>query len=299
MPPGLRPACTLLVAIAALAGCGDATSTDGSPTIVVTTDLLGDVVEHVVGEAADVIVVMPQGADPHDFEASARQVDELQRADAIVASGGGLEHGLEDIVAAAAADGAPVFSAFDSLALRGPSASDPHFFTDPVLMRRAVESMRTFLANVDGVDVAALERSAADYLDRLTALDEFIEAELAVIPSDARVFVTSHDVFGHFAARYDFTVLGSLVGATTDAAPNARDLAALADEMRAAGVTTIFSSASEDADLAETLAAEVGDVAVVSLFAESLGEAGSDATTYVDMMRTNAMRIAAALGREA
>ena len=44
------------------------------------------------------------------------------------------------------------------------------------------------------------------------------------------------------------------------------------------------------------LADEVGDVEVVELYSESLDEAGSDGATYLDMVRSNAQRISAALG---
>ena len=44
------------------------------PTIAVTTNVLGDVVEAVVGESAEVVTIMPVGADPHDFQASAQEV---------------------------------------------------------------------------------------------------------------------------------------------------------------------------------------------------------------------------------
>ncbi|HEV7723004.1 MAG TPA: zinc ABC transporter substrate-binding protein, partial [Iamia sp.] len=78
----------LLVLLAAvplvLAGCGsdDAAADDGRPTVVVTTSILGDVVEELVGGAARVEVVMPAGADPHDFQPSARQVNAMRSADA-------------------------------------------------------------------------------------------------------------------------------------------------------------------------------------------------------------------------
>lgn len=58
----------------------------------------------------------------------------------------------------------------------------------------------------------------------------------------------------------------------------------------------VFADTSSPTKLAESLAAEAGDVDVVELFSESLGEAGSDGATYVDMVTTNAERIAAALG---
>ena len=45
-----------------------------NPTIAVTTNILGDVVENLVGDVANVEIIMPIGADPHDFQASAQQL---------------------------------------------------------------------------------------------------------------------------------------------------------------------------------------------------------------------------------
>jgi zinc/manganese transport system substrate-binding protein len=61
-------------------------------------------------------------------------------------------------------------------------------------------------------------------------------------------------------------------------------------------VPAIFSDVSASDQLAQTLADEVGsDVKVVELFTESLGDSDSEGATYIDMVRTNATRIAEAL----
>ena len=83
---------------------------------------------------------------------------------------------------------------------------------------------------------------------------------------------------------------------TTQAAPSAGEIDDLAATIAAEGVPAIFADTSSPEDLADALAAEVGDeVAVVALYSESLGDAGSGADTYAGMMRTNASRIADAL----
>ena len=58
----------------------------------------------------------------------------------------------------------------------------------------------------------------------------------------------------------------------------------------------VFTAAGAPAELAEALAAESGlDIEVVPLYSESLGEEGSDAETYLDMIRANADAIVGAL----
>lgn len=57
----------------------------------------------------------------------------------------------------------------------------------------------------------------------------------------------------------------------------------------------IFADTTSSDDLIEALAGEVGDVTVVELYSESLGEPGSDGSTYLEMVRTNAERMSTAL----
>lgn len=174
---------------------------------------------------------------------------------------------------------------------------DPHFFTDPARMAVATDAIAKFLAdNVDGVDADVLSLSAEEYVDQLEALDTEVEELLSVIPEDRRVLVTNHEVFGYFADRYDFEVVGTVIpgGSTTDGA-DAAALDALAQTVTDRNVPAIFAETSSSGALAETLADEAGDVEVVELFSESLGDPDSEGGTYLDMVRTNGERIAAAL----
>jgi len=282
---------------AAVGGCGggvDGAPDDGRSQVVVTTSILGDVIANVVGADAAVDVLMPPGTDPHDFAPSARQAAQMREADVLVVNGLGFEVGLLDTIEAARADGVRVIEATDWLPGMGP---DPHFFTDPVEMKRALNGIGTELANlVEELDTPAFRERVLDYQQQLVALSDEIEAILAPVPEGRRVLVTNHEVFGAFADRYGFDVLGSVIpGGSTLAEPSAAALHALAGQIAEAGVPAIFAETSAPARLAETLAAEGAGVRVVELYTESLGPPGSDGTTYIAMMRTNATRIAGAL----
>ena len=85
------------------------------PTIVVTTNILGDVVTEALGDAAEVVTIMPVGADPHSFQASAQEIDVLMSADALIVNGGSLEESLLDVIESAEADGVPTFEALSAI----------------------------------------------------------------------------------------------------------------------------------------------------------------------------------------
>ena len=303
------------VALGVLALAATACSSDGStssssttPTVIVTTSILGDVVENIVGDAAEVEVLMPAGVDPHEFELSAAQAAAMQEADVIVANGLGLEAGMVDALDAAEGAGVPVYEVappLDPLPLddaaaedQGGSGLDPHVFTDPRRMADGVEDITAAL----GEEVPALAtetvRARADaYAAEVRGVDAGVEEELAAIPEDQRVLITNHEVFSYFAARYGFEVVGTVIpSGTTLAEPSSQELSDLADTIREYDVPAIFADASSPTELAEALADESGlEVEVVPLFSESLGEPGSGADTYLGMVQTNADAITAAL----
>jgi len=291
-----------LAAAAGLAACGSDDEGAGAGAgagsgadVVVTTNVLGDVVRTIVGDDATVHVVMPPGANPHDFALSAREAATMRDAGVIVVNGRGFEEGLLDTVEAAEADGALVITATDGLSEADEGA---HFFADPVLMAAAVEQLAAELrANVPALDTDAFTGRVDAYLAALDDLHAEVTDLLAAVPEERRVLVTNHEVLGSFADRYGFEVLGVIVpGGSTLAEPSAADLDDLAQAIAEAGVPAIFAETSAPQRLAQALAAEGTDVEVVELYTESLGEAGSGADTYLGMVRTNAERIAAALG---
>ncbi|QNE44472.1 zinc ABC transporter substrate-binding protein [Frigoribacterium sp. NBH87] len=287
-------------ALLAAAGCtaaGPGTAGTGDrPRVVVTTNILGDVVGELVGDQVDVVTLMPPGADPHSVEISAREAAEMLDADLVVSNGLGLEEGLQQHVDAAGAAGVPVVEAGDliePLAYVDGDAEgepDPHLWTDTGRVLDVVDGLEPVLATeVDGIDVDRLTAATASYRSELETLDAELTATFAAIPAERRALVTNHHVFGYLAERWGFRVVGAVLpSGTTLAAPSASDLDDLTDAIEEAGVATIFADSSQPDRLVQVLADEADvDVEVVALHTESLSAPGGGAATYLEMMRSN------------
>jgi zinc/manganese transport system substrate-binding protein len=312
------------------AGSDDAVAATDSPTdvpaieaidVVVTTSILGDIVSSALGDlagsAVNVEVIMPLGADAHDFAPSARQAETMENADLLVVNGLGLEEGLSGVVESVEGDGTRVFTFTDHIELiefeggddhsdeegdehadeEGEDHSDdPHFWMDPTRVIAAVEAFADELIDV-GLDPARVETNINAYVAELERLDAEVEGILDAVPADRRVLVTNHEAFGYFAERYGFEIAGTIIPSlTTSAEPSAAALEDLAALIVAEGVPAIFAETTDSDRLTQAVANEVGgDVEVVELFTESLGDDGSGAETYAALMTVNAQRIAAAL----
>ncbi|RNE48232.1 metal ABC transporter substrate-binding protein [Corynebacterium alimapuense] len=270
------------------------------PSIVVTTNILGDVVTQLVGESADVQVLMKPNADPHSFGISAQEAAAMQDADLIVANGLGLEEGLGSNLDNARSEGVDVLEISEEIDPIVYSAGsdegnlDPHFWTDPARMITAAEIIEDHLVEVIGQDVLS---SSEAYRGELAELDTEVAALLESVPQEQRKLVTNHHVFGYLADRFDYEIIGTIIpGGTTLAAPSAADLRDLSTTIRDNNVPAIFADSSQPQRLADVLADEAEiDVDVIPLFTESLTEPDGEAGNYIDMQLINAERISGAL----
>jgi zinc/manganese transport system substrate-binding protein len=227
----------------------------------------------------------------------------LQDADLVVANGLGLEEGLEDVLASAAADGANVIELaprldpipFATGRDSGGASTDPHVWMDPVRMADAARLVADELEAID--ESADWPARAAVYAEELAEAHREIEATLGAIPAERRKLVTNHDSLGYFAGRYGFEVVGVVIpGGTTLAQPSSSELARLVADIERTGTPAIFAETTDSSSLAEAVAAEISrPVAVVELHTGSLGEPGSGAETLIGMLKLDAARIAAAL----
>lgn len=300
-----------------IAGCGTDSQTSGDGVLVVaTTSILADIASNVVGNDGVVEFLIPLGTDSHDFSPSAQQAARLAEADLVVANGLGLEESMMQVLESVEADGAVIVelaALVDPIPFAGPEheeadhedegsdddehgPDDPHFWMDPIRVGSAAIALAESLtaAYPDGGWLSRAEAYARD----MGATDAAIREMVEDLPEPSRKIVTNHEAFGYFAHRYGFEVVGVVIpGGSTLAEPSSAELAELVDVMRHEGVRVIFGETSHPTNLADAVAAELGeDVTVIQLFTESLGPSGSEAETVSEMLLVNTQRIVAALG---
>jgi zinc/manganese transport system substrate-binding protein len=286
-----------------LAACSTGSSpagAGGQKTIVVTYTVLGSVVKDLVGDAATVVVLMPNGADPHEWEPSAKDIETLTHADLLVENGLDLEGGMTNAFAQAEKAGVRRFVATDHITIRtvgtgegvnptdpdqAAGASDPHLWMDPLTVRDVVDALAVEIRTDLGID---LDARAKDLDARLGTLSDKLAATTATIPADHRKLVTGHESMGYFAARYGLTLIGAIVPSLTTAAQtSAANLAALTATVRAAGVPAVFTELGTSPAVAEALARDTG-IKVVELTTHALPPDGS----YFTFMQNLASLIA-------
>jgi ABC-type Zn uptake system ZnuABC Zn-binding protein ZnuA len=306
--------------LALVAACGnDSDNGDAAPTetrsglnVVATTTIIADLARNVAGDRASVTAIIPAGADPHDFEPTPSDIDDIDDADLV------LEHGLDydswahnlveqsgtDAVVAVVNDGVATIATEtdeESHQVDGHDHEhgdvDPHVWFDVKNVKVMVADIRDALIEVDPPGKDAYEANCDAYLAQLDELDGWIHEQVATIPEANRKLVTSHEAFGYYVAAYGFEYVGSIVSSLdSQAQPSARQVDALLDLIEDEKVPAVFTEKTLNPDLARQIADEAGVKVVTDLYSDSLSDdQDSGATTYIEMMRHNTSVIVDAL----
>ncbi|MBD3221299.1 manganese transporter [bacterium] len=303
---------TLLLAalLLALTGCGgggsdEAGDAGGKLAVVATTMQVGDLVRVVGGDHVDLAVLMSPGLDPHQYKASAGDVERLTGADLVVYNGLHLEAKMGEVLerlgsrkpTLAAAEAVPE----DEL-IATDGAHDPHVWFDVARWRLALDAVAARLAELDPDHADAYRTNAEAHRAELTELHQWCRTMVSRIPPRQRLLITAHDAFNYLGRAYGLQVRG-LQGISTATEAGTADVQALAELIAERRIPAIFVETSVSPRAIEAVQEAVRsrghEVAVGGeVFSDAMGDAGTPEGTYVGMVRHNIATIVTSLGGE-
>ena len=285
--------------------------------VVTTTNIVADWAKQVGGDRVEVFSLVPAGSDPHAFQPGAQDIRRIADADLVLSIGLSLEAGwMNELLENAARQPSGIVAVGDAIEPlatadygvqededhgEGEDADshgrfDPHFWFDPVRVQRAINDIAARLSVLDPEADGHYRNNAAAYSQELDRLHQWIEEQVALVPAQRRLLVTSHGNLQYFARRYGFEVIGTVIpAATTERQPTAQELARLIEDIKKHGAPAVFGESFNNDRLARRITEETDATLVGSLYTGSLGAPGGEAASYLDLMRYNVEIIVEAL----
>jgi zinc transport system substrate-binding protein len=265
-------------------------SDNSKVSVVASYYPLYDFAKNVGGDKVQVTNLTPPGAEPHDYEPSAKVLAEAQRSDVFVYNGGVFEPWADTFVRDYKQEDVKARSGITI------AAGDPHFWLDPVLAQKIVANIRDGLSKADPANKEYYAKNADSYSAKLAQLDQDFRSGLEHCDQDT--IITSHDAFGYVSQRYGFGV-ESIAGLSPEEEPSAARLAELSDLMNEKGIGYVFFESLVSPVLADTIAQETGAQTLVLDPIEGLSnEDQKQGKDYVSVQRENLANIRTALACE-
>lgn len=279
----------VFLVLAALLSAAPA-SADSSPLKVVATfSILADLVREVGGEAVEVTTLVGPDSDAHTYQPKPTDARTLAAAKVLVSNGLGFEGWIDRLADASGFKGTRIVASAGA-----PAEADPHCWQDVACTRRYIANIAAGLAKADPGNAAAYAARAADYDQRLAALDDWIRREIAGVPEARRQVITGHSAFRYFARAYDVR-FSAPRGYSTDSEPTARDVANLIRHVREEKIKAVFVENMTNPALVAEIARDSGAVVGPRLYSDALSKPDGPAATYEAMMRHNVSALVAGM----
>jgi zinc transport system substrate-binding protein len=269
----------IIVLAGFLAGCTSRQPDDGKPVVTVTILPLQYFAEQLTGENFKINVMVPPGANHHNYDPSPQQLRELEKSRALFMIG---KLGFEEVWVPKMKSNYPNLAIVDlsggiSLVAdevgegthdheEGESADhhdhghggvDPHYWMSPAEAKQLAVTMANGLIRADG----ACEQMIRQNLDRLTqridSLDSAYRTRLENLTH--RSFMIFHPALAYLARDYNLVQHSMEEGGKEPAASHFRELV---DLSHSENINTIFVQKEYDQENARTLARETGSTIV-------------------------------------
>ena len=254
--------------------------------VVASFSILGDMVQNVTGDLAEVTTIVGPNADAHLYTPNVEDALAVTKADVIFVNGLGFETWSKTLIETSGSQ-APVYVATDGITpLKVEGEIDPHAWNALPNALVYVENIANAMAAVDPANAAAYKANAAAYAAKLKALHERSLKTFGALPADQRTVVTAHDAFGYLADAYGLTFLAP-VGIDTEAEPSAKELASLIDQLKERKVTALYEENINSHAMINQIAKETGIEVGGRLFSDALSAKGGPATSYLAMFEYN------------
>ena len=303
--------------------------------VVAGNDVVADLVRAIAGQDVELFVVGQAGGDPHHYEPTPADAKKIESANLVIEFGLGLDRAMgklhrstgskakllvvaegmgkagdatraddaHDVAHDHAHDDAHDHAhdqdhdhAHDHAHAHASTAVDPHIWHDPSKVRILNERVCAALVEVVPNSAANFRSRSLELDSQLVKLDEWIKAQVLLIPESKRLLVTTHDGLRSFGERYGFRVVGiEMTSQGADVAPS--QLIKMVNALRETKSSVIFGDAAHPSRIATTVAREANVRILETLRLDSLLQppAATHGNAYLETMRSNVNMIVEAL----
>jgi len=242
-------------------------------------------------EKVDVVLLVPVGVEPHDWEPTVKDVQRMQKSDLIIINGIGFENWVDNLQETNysgkivdTSNGIPIRNFNDE---NSQESIDPHIWLNPLYAKIQVQNIADAFSQSDPENEQYYQSNAEKYIKELDLLDLKIRNELSDCNRD---FVTFHNAFSYFADEYNLNQHTIISSNDSHGEVTAKTLENIISTSRALNIKVIFSEENIDARTSKIIANEIGGKVLILSPLEVLSD-----ETYISKMTQNLKNLEEAL----
>lgn len=306
-----------------LAGCGQTnnlkpgdTGSNDKISVVATTFAPYDFVREIVGDKADISMLLPPASESHSYEPTPQDIIKIQNCDVFIYVGGESDEWVNEVLDSMDTSKMKIVTLMDCVTVveeeiipgmedeeeeaeeaGGEEAPeyDEHVWTSPKNAKLIVQKLSDTLSGVDAANAAVYEQNTAAYL---TKLDELDAAFQAVVDGAVRKTIVFGDrfPFRYFVDAYGLEYSAAFPGCSTETEPSAATVKFLIDKINDENIPVIFHIELSNEKMANTISEATGAKVLLLHACHNVSKADFESgESYLSLMTRNVETLKEAL----
>ncbi len=269
------------------------------PLVVATASIFADMAKQLGDTLIDVETIVPVGGDPHSYDPVPSDLTLINQADVVLKNGLTFEKWMDKLIdnSGSSAEVVLITTGISPITSQTYAGSpDPHAWMDAENGLIYADNIYKTLLKLLPDQEQELTARFQVYQQKIKDTHTTILSLIQEIPDSHRILITSHDAFQYFGQKYGLR-LESVLGTSTEAEAQTRDVEALVQVIRENPVPAVFVESTVNPKMLQQIAADNQIVIGGSLYSDSIGDEYSEAPTYLDMLLHNSKTISNALSK--
>ncbi len=270
-----------------LVGCSSETM-NSKPTIVVTNHVLLAIISEITGPMGNIVCLLKPSDSPHTYSAKPSDAVAAKSANIFFYTASNLDGWASSLESANKIELIKLIPKEFLMNFDNSSGIDPHFWTDPMLIKAILPIIVEQLSKVDKNNASLYKSNSETFAKRLDLLDVQINDILKEVKGKS-VFLF-HPSFRYFLKRYSL-IYGGAIEEIPGKEPTANTIASLIKKIQASNTKSIFTEPQLNEEAANALVFEA------KLATYVLDPIGGDKgrKSYADLLLYNANILRVAL----
>lgn len=259
---------------------------------IVTTNFPSyDFARAVAGGSADIKMLVSPGTETHDFEPTPQDVIDISNSDLFIYTGGESDTWVDNLLHDL--DHTKTFKMLDLVSPLAEEDShddheyDEHVWTSPKNAITIVRAISDQLSQISPTLAPTFSEQSADYIDRLTDLDQRFREVVSKSPRHTIIFGDRFPL-RYFAAAYDLDYLAAFPGCSEQSEADPATTSSLISKITTEHIPVVFKIELSNGQIADTIARETGAKVLEFHSAHNIStDDFNSGVTYVDLMESN------------
>lgn len=257
--------------------------------VVSSASIFQDMAKNIGGDKITSMSIVPIGRDPHTYTPKPIDVELVSSADLILINGLTFEGWITELIENSGTKAKIILiteGVEPIISQKYHNASDPHAWMDAINGVKYVYNISAGLASIDPDNALFYADNGVKYNAEIKNAHNYIKNQIATIPIEQRILITSHDAFQYYGRAYDIT-LNAIMGISTESEAQSKDVQRVINIIKEKKVPAVFIESTINPKMLQQIANDTGVKIGGELYADSLGDEDSEASTYLKLLTHN------------